>query len=628
MLKLNFTALPAALDAGVAIMAPVLGFTRAADGVAVTTAAEPGGPLLVQTGPAGPARIVYPTQAAFFRGLTALVQGLNSGTPVDIKETPRLQTAGLMFDMSRNAALTVAGLEAMLIQSARVGLNAALLYMEDVYAVPEYPYWGYQRGRLSQAELKAVDDFGAALGIEVIPCIQTLAHLLNPMKWPFMHAIQDAPGILLVDDPKTYTFLRHIIAAASAPFRTKKIHIGMDEAHDLGRGTYLDRHGLVDRTEIMLKHVRQVTAITKELGLHPIMWSDMWFEAAGHGYYDPQTQFSDQLKAEIPDVDLMYWDYYHDDETFYEQMIATHQELGRPVSLATGVWTWNGLAPNYGKTLATMNAGMVAAKVMGLTTVFATMWGDDGGETPFTAAALGIQNFAEQVYHQSVDSDRLAAAFTRYQGKKAADYLALDQFDQLPELTPANPEATNPSKIVLYEDLLSPLFAANTAKVDLLGHYRTLQTQLQAIVDRGQAKAGDQAVFVFYTRLAAVLVQKLAVMAAIRAAYTAGDRTAMKAAAAQLPALRTAVSAVRDAHRQCWFALYSPFGWEVLDVRYGGLLSRIDTVAWRLQQWLDGTVSSLAELDEPQLPVGTVTPASIGRGLYTDLASVSKISGV
>lgn len=627
MMQLHFTDLPTDLRAGVAIMAPRLGFTIGDTGTTVSIASTPNGPLQV-TVEEGTAHIGYPTRAAFFRGLTALVHALQQDEPLAITETPRFETAGLMLDMSRNAALTVAGLEDMLAGSARVGLNSALLYMEDVYAVPEYPYWGYQRGRLTQDELRAVDDFGDALGIEVIPCIQTLAHLLNPMKWPFMNDIRDTPGILLVDEPKTYAFLRTIIQAASAPFRTKKIHIGMDEAHELGRGVYQDRHGLVDRTEIMLKHVKQVTAITAELGLHPIMWSDMWFEAAGYGYDNPQTRFPEALKAAIPDVELMYWDYYHDDETLYEQLIAKHQELGRPVSLATGVWTWNGIAPNYGKTMATMDAGMVAAKVMGLKTVYATMWGDDGGETPFTAAALGIQNFAEQVYHQVVRPGILATAFARYQGKKAADYLVLDQFDQLPELTPHNPAATNPSKIVLYEDLLSPVFAANTAHVDLLGHYQQLAAQLQKIVIKGQPDQAGQDIFVFYSFLATALVRKLQSIAAIRQAYDAKDRAAMGVAVAGLNELRTALTALRDAHRTCWFALYSPFGWEVLDIRYGGLLSRVDSVQWRLQQWIKGSIDELAELAEPQLPVGDVTAASIGHGLYNEIASVSKISGV
>ncbi|MFT9039886.1 beta-N-acetylhexosaminidase [Schleiferilactobacillus harbinensis] len=624
---LHLIDLPAEFTTGVEIMAKRLDFSTAVTGIPVTVTANTENHLVVACdGTSG--AISYASQASFFRGLTALHHALQAGETLHTDESAAFNEAGLMVDMSRNASLTQSGVEDMLALSAQLGLNSALLYMEDVYAVPEYPYWGYQRGRLSQEELQAVDDFGAALGIEVIPCIQTLAHLANPMRWPFMNQIRDTNGILLVDEPKTYEFLKTIIQAATAPFRTNKVHIGMDEAHELGRGVYLDRHGLVDRTEIMLRHVRRLTAITQELNLHPIMWSDMWFEAAGYGYYDPQVQFSQTLKEQIPDVDLMYWDYYHEDQMIYDQLIAKHKELGRPVSLATGCWTWNGIAPNYGKALNTMNAGMAAAKQAQLDTVYATMWGDDGGETPFTSAVLAIQNFAEQVYHDTVSANELSAAFTRYQDKDAADYLALNDFDQLPELTPGNPEATNPSKFVLYEDLLSPLFAANTESVDLLGHYRQLAKTLAGIEQKPMTDPYQQHVFAFYTQLAQVLVLKLTMMADIRRAYDDGNQQRMTEAIAALTGLRSALQSLRDAHRACWFDLASPFGWEVMDIRYGGLLSRIDTVQWRLQHWVEGAIEKIAELDEPQLLLGEVNKNSVMRGLYADIVTVSKISGV
>jgi hexosaminidase len=44
-----------------------------------------------------------------------------------------------------------------------------------------------------------------------------------------------------------------------------------------------------------------------------------------------------------------------------------------------------------------------------------------------------------------------------------------------------------------------------------------------------------------------------------------------------------------------------PFGWEVIDIRYGGILSRLETVEYRLHQWLDGSISRIEELEEERL---------------------------
>ena len=38
-----------------------------------------------------------------------------------------------------------------------------------------------------------------------------------------------------------------------------------------------------------------------------------------------------------------------------------------------------------------------------------------------------------------------------------------------------------------------------------------------------------------------------------------------------------------------------------MDIRYGGLLSRIETALWRLREYLEEKVDSIPELEEPKL---------------------------
>lgn len=44
----------------------------------------------------------------------------------------------------------------------------------------------------------------------------------------------------------------------------------------------------------------------------------------------------------------------------------------------------------------------------------------------------------------------------------------------------------------------------------------------------------------------------------------------------------------------------SAFGWSRLDLRYGGLLARLDTAEERLRRYLEGTLSKIPELDVPR----------------------------
>ena len=44
-----------------------------------------------------------------------------------------------------------------------------------------------------------------------------------------------------------------------------------------------------------------------------------------------------------------------------------------------------------------------------------------------------------------------------------------------------------------------------------------------------------------------------------------------------------------------------PFGWEVLDIRYGGVLARIDSSIERITDYLDGRINKIEELEQERL---------------------------
>ena len=230
---------------------------------------------------------------------------------------------GVMIDCSRNAVMTVPQLKKFFELIAKMGYNQAMLYMEDTYEIPDERFFGYLRGKYSQSELKELDDYAYSLGIELIPCVQTLAHLRTIFRWPDFGAINDITDIMLVDDPRTYEVIEHMIASLRSCFRTNKVNIGMDEAHLIGRGKYMNLHGLCDKTELILKHLNKVVEIIKKYNFHGYMWNDMFYRLAANGqYYATNVRFDPSIKAMVPeDVTLVYWDYYHTDKKTYDVMI-------------------------------------------------------------------------------------------------------------------------------------------------------------------------------------------------------------------------------------------------------------------------------------------------------------------
>jgi N-acetyl-beta-hexosaminidase len=224
-------------------------------------------------------RFIEPVQ--FFRALGLFLEAAQNSGEFDLIETPQFSTVGVTVDMSRNAVLTVASVQTLLRKMAVMGLNTLMLYTEDTYTIDSEPYFGYMRGRYSPEELTACADYAAAFGIEIVPCIQTLAHLEQFLKWTSPERdLVDTKGVLLVGSDSTYALIEKMIKAITTPLRSKRIHIGMDEAHGVGRGRYLDLNGQHNRFEIISNHLRRVLEITNRHGLEPMIWSDMYFRVA------------------------------------------------------------------------------------------------------------------------------------------------------------------------------------------------------------------------------------------------------------------------------------------------------------------------------------------------------------
>ncbi len=524
--------------------------------------------------------------------------------PVSWRERPRFDMLGVMVDVSRNAVLRVDTLKAWLRRLALMGINTLMLYTEDTYEVPEHPFFGYARGRYTMDELRELDGYAFALGIEMIPCVQALAHLAQVLQWPAFRHLRDTKDILLVGEPETYEFLERMIAAASAPYRTKRIHLGMDEAHGLGSGEYRRRHGERRRFDLMNEHLRRTLQITGRLGLRPMIWSDMYFRIGSKtgGYYDPDTVIPPEVIEQIPrEVQLVYWDYYHHDVEFYEEWIDRHRALGSEPIVAPGAWTWNRFWAYYPTAFGTMEPCMLACKEKGIREVLMTLWGDDGAEVDYYSAMPVLQRFAEHGYAGQVDDERVRVHFHGSCGGDYEAWIAAGGLDALPALSEPARTPTNVSKWLLWEDPLHPLWQPQLEGHSFTAHYRALAEALDAHAGEGGLLAGRLR---HPAQLARVLAIKNDFPTRLQQAYRAGDRDCLQRMTAQeLPELRRQVRALWVSHRDMWLSTYKPDGLEVVEMRYGALMARLESLQTRLEEYLAGQVPSIPELEREYLKV-------------------------
>ncbi|HEY4538301.1 MAG TPA: beta-N-acetylhexosaminidase [Erysipelothrix sp.] len=547
-----------------------------------------------------------------------------------VTETPQFEELGVMIDCSRNAVPTVAKLKEWIEHLALLGYTQLMLYTEDTYEVTSLPYFGHFRGRYTQAEIKELDAYAQIFGIELIPCIQTLAHLENALKWFTMRNLRDTEDILLVGHDETYVFLEKLIATIAENFTSKRIHIGMDEANMLGLGQYLNRNGYQDRFTIMNYHLQKVMSLLDKYELKPMMWSDMFFRLGSKtgDYYDLDTQIPQDMITQIPEVEMVYWDYYHDEQSDYETLIARHFDLQKPVIFAGATWTFNGMVPNYSKSFITTDAALNACKKCGVKEVFCTLWLDDGAETILETAYPGLAYFAAHHRTDTLDQQRMKEEFQQIFKIEFDTLYQLNRFDTVPTVEVNNKFATHPAKFSLWQDPLLGLYDGNIQRIQLNQHYLSLYQDLAKVKLDANHLFYDS--LQFYRQLAKVLSSKADLGKELYSAYQQKDFSKMVQLSRLIQDLIQATETLRLYHQKAWFKANKPFGWEVLDIRYGGLIARLKSSYQRIQLWLL-TLEPIAELEEERLintPQTALDQGNLGRNLYQHIVSTSKLSNV
>jgi len=566
--------------------------------------------------------ILYGRPIEAFRALGRILAATEE---TEISESCAFEMLSLQLESSRNGVILPKNVKTFLRRAALMGINTLMLYLEDTYEVSGEPFFGYLRGRFTQAELKDFDDYAAAFGIEMVPCIQTLGHLKQALQWKIaFDDVTDTPDVMLVGEEKTYELLGRMIDAARAPFRSDKIHLGMDEAWDLGTGKYKKRFGDRSVFDIMNDHLARVVELCEERDLQPMIWSDMYFRIASetHEYYDLDIKIPQEVIERIPEkVDLVYWDYYHTDQSFYETYIERHREMKKEPIVAPGAWNWNHFWTNIPYSLARVIPCVKACKAKNLRRLFITTWGDDGMECDIFSVLPVVQTIADLAYGDQPDEEQTARNFAASSLADYHDYQLASQLDQHPPSKDPALEYSNTSKWLMWDDPLIGLCEPFQEVDSYRKNYEQLAEKLEAVARKENPGAKR---LEFPAQVARVLALKCDLRKNFVAAWRSKDRTALKNLIENeaKPLLREQRK-LWKLHREMWLKTYKPFGLEVIELRYGGQIARVESLIDRIEDFIDGKIAEIPEFDS-ELLLWADTQMKIGH--YRRIATPSAIS--
>ncbi len=529
--------------------------------------------------------VKYHTKTDFCRALLTICSREGEESWI-YSEKSSFDEFGIMLDFSRNAVMQVQTVKKFIRTVAPMGYNYIGLYMEDTIKVPEEPYFGYMRGSMTAEQLKEIDDYASIFGMEIRAYIQTLAHFNQITRYEEYQEIIDTNDILLAGEERTYQLVENLIKAVSENISSRKINIGMDEAHLIGLGKYLDKHGYSNRFKIMEDHLSRVLNICRKYGLQVQMWSDMFFRLAYGGEY----YITDEKEAVLPnipsDVELVYWDYYHFEKEHYDKMLKKHFKLTDQVGFAGGAWKWMGITPHNTYSMTIGKVALAACKENNVKSVVITAWADNGAEASSFSILPAL--YADAEYNYSEDFDK--SKFYYLTGMAFDDFMQID----LPShFTKDIDKHSNASKFLLYDDAFLSIF--DSAVFDgISDYYMDTAARLKRCCDNKNFG------YLFDTqlKLCEVLQYKADLGRRIKTYYDQKDMKQLsRIVEIEIPLILEKLQDFYQAFEIQWGKENKPFGFEVQCIRIGGLEKRLTYIKNQLKAYGSGVVDRIEELE-------------------------------
>ena len=549
----------------------------------------------------------------FYRGLGLLCEALSGQTEKFYKkETPQFLKNGFMLDMARNMVFRPEMIKVILRKMAIMGLNTFHIYLEDLFEVPEYPYFGHMRGRYTKEEIHHIDHYAKLFGIELVPVIECLSHMEHLLKWEAMAQYRDNISTLLVGDEKVYNLIDKMIAAIADSFSTKRLNISMDEAEGMGYGKYRQKNAIKPQFELFCEHLNRVVEIAKKYGFEIIADSDMFFKmATGVLHYTSEVTFEeDKLKLIPKDITLVYWRYgifypegdektYDDEEN--EKVLKIHRKMTDKMLFLGGIQTWTGPIPLYRLTLSAAKTVLEACMRNNIKEVAVSAWNDCDG-APLIFALLGVLNYAEIDYNGFYDEETLKKRFKYICGVDADDILDLEDMNfpdgRHNEEVSVLSDYINMAHGLLFNDPLIGLMDKYIENSDAGVFYTNMYNTLK---DRGTKTGLFAPAFDYVKAILYVLTQKADYGIRLKKAYTERDTSALHSLYKEAAEIKKRYEELKKIAREFYLYYHKGFGYEVTEMRFATMASRFETVCYHLDRLKEDPSYRVEELEEERL---------------------------
>jgi hypothetical protein len=279
-------------------------------------------------------------------------------------------------------------------------------------------------------------------------------------------------------------------------------------------------------------------------------------------------------------------------------MVDNHLRFNNKAVFAGGAWKWSGFAPHNRFSLASTKMQLDCCEEQGLKDVIVTAWGDNGAEASQFSVLPTMLYFAERAYHSDADDSLLEKRSRECFNIGYNDLLTLDSPNELPGISLTEGYPKNPCKYLLYNDPLNGLFNKHVDRETAKDAFLNSAKKLSSLKD----SKGFGYIFASEAALCEYLANSFDLNMRLREAYKADDKEAMKNIAQNdIPKCHKLLDSFLKAFRNQWYTENKGFGFDIQDMRIGGIKERLLHTAELINDYLSGKADKIDELEEEVL---------------------------
>ncbi|HXH48415.1 MAG TPA: family 20 glycosylhydrolase [Terriglobia bacterium] len=285
---------------------------------------------------------------------------------VEIRDWPSLAYRGTMVDMSHGPLPKVQEVEQQLDFLARWKANQYYFYSEDSIELKGYPLINPE-GRFTQDQVRTIIDYARQRHIDVVPCLELYGHRHDIFRVERYSSLSDLPHGTEFDprNPQVMKLLANWINQFADLFPSPFVHIGFDETFQIQIAVKQQGTGATP-TKLFVNQLNNVARLFEKRGKHVMAWADI------------MVKYPEILPQMPPGIIAVPWHYRAQPDSEYKQWLAPLTAGGVPHIVATGVTSWNQIAPDYDTTFDNIDTFLAAGRKSRALGLMDTVWTDDG----------------------------------------------------------------------------------------------------------------------------------------------------------------------------------------------------------------------------------------------------------